>query len=497
MSKSTHRAGPPRQRGDDLDHKLAWASHTDMGNAERLALRFGKRIKYVINEGWRYYDGRCWRRDEGEIKIRSFAMQMARLMKKEAEALARGGEDNAKLLIWARKSEANRAISAAISLAQVHCSALASDFDKDPLALNVANGTLKFRVAGEGAAAVTLQHHRAEDMISHIANASFEPNAKAPHWSAHLSKMIPDPEVEDFVQRAFGYMLTGLTREDAIFVFQGRGSDGKTTTTKHILAVAGTYGRTADVQLFLVKKGSDANAASPALARLAGDVRCVSTSEPNKGARLDDGFIKLVTGGGRITARALNKDVIEFEPRFKVVLEANSFPFVAGEDKAMWRRLHIVQWTNSLKSEERDRQLDDKLKKERSGILNWIVHGVIRYLEIGLAPPDAVRVAGDNYRAISDSYGEWMEECVEFDPEAECEQVALYESYAAWCIYNGIEPMRAQTFYGELTNQQINQVPAALRRSPGRRRVLRAGVRVLPSGDAARTSPRYAGVRGR
>lgn len=497
MRTSDRRVSDTADVKRSLDWKAAWLPQTDLGNAERIRERFGSRLRYVVNEGWRYYERGCWRRDEGEIQVRQYAMRAARLIRKEAAALARGGEDNAALLKWARKSEAGRAIAAAISLAQVLCKASLDDFDRDPLALNVRNGTLRFKRIREGEARVTFHPHRADDMISHMAPVTYDPSASAPFWNGHLAKMLPESEVEDFVQRVFGYIATGLTCEDAIFIFQGRGGDGKTTTTKTLLGVLGSYSRTVDVQLFLAKKGQDANAASPALARLAGDVRLVSTSEPHKGARLDDGFIKTVTGGGQITARPLNKGVIEFSPRFKVLLEANAFPFVAGEDKAMWRRLHIVQWPNSLKPEEMDRQLAGKLQREGSGVLNWLVAGVLRYLEIGLQPPELVRIAGENYRAISNNFGEWMRECLIFEPDAECEQVALYRSYSDWCAANGVEPLRAQSFYAELTNQQINQIPPTEKRSPEKRRVLRTGVRLHIPERRGRTGDEDVFVQGR
>jgi len=54
---------------------------------------------------------------------------------------------------------------------------------------------------------------------------------------------------------------------------------------------------------------------------------------------------------------------------------------------------------------ERDPDLGTKLWAERSGILNWLIKGLLDYLENGLAPPEQVAAATRDYREDSDPIG--------------------------------------------------------------------------------------------
>ena len=48
--------------------------------------------------------------------------------------------------------------------------------------------------------------------------------------------------------------------------------------------------------------------------------------------------------------------------------------------------------------------LQDKLKAEWGGILQWAVEGCLEWQRLGLAPPSAVRDATDEYLADEDSF---------------------------------------------------------------------------------------------
>lgn len=118
---------------------------TDVGNAERLAGRFGTDLRFVPGLGWHAWDGRRWRRDtDGEVTRRM--VDTVRAIGTEATATDDDGARK-KLLAHALRSEAEARIRAAVALAAADERIVAQpeELDAHPLLLNVGNGTLNLR----------------------------------------------------------------------------------------------------------------------------------------------------------------------------------------------------------------------------------------------------------------------------------------------------------------------------------------------------------------
>src|SRR6185437_4602677 len=96
----------------------------------------------------------------------------------------------------------------------------------------------------------------------------------------------------------------------------------------------------------------------------------------------------------------------------------------------------------------RDKDLSDKLKAEKSGILNWLVDGVLAWMAGGLVAPAAVRQAIADYRLSGNNLAEWIGECVEFDRDAVALSSELYGSYKGWCDDNGVDRPMTQASFG-------------------------------------------------
>jgi putative DNA primase/helicase len=84
----------------------------------------------------------------------------------------------------------------------------------------------------------------------------------------------------------------------------------------------GDYAGTIPMQSLMDQRyGSQTND----LAYLVGK-RLVVASEGERGQRLAESKIKMMTGGDRISCRALYKNLFEFAPHFKLWLATNNLP---------------------------------------------------------------------------------------------------------------------------------------------------------------------------
>lgn len=94
------------------------------------------------------------------------------------------------------------------------------EFDADPRLLDVTNGVVDL--------ADGVHHsHSPQYCMTKVAGAAYNPFATCPTWLAHLERIFAgDGELIAFLQRLFGYAMTGLTREQVFVVFHGDGANG-------------------------------------------------------------------------------------------------------------------------------------------------------------------------------------------------------------------------------------------------------------------------------
>lgn len=394
---------------------------TDVGNAERLVDRHGADLRYVHSlHTWFAWDGKRWAIDDTAEAARRAKETLTTALIEEANA---PGADSADILKHAARSQSAGRIRGALELASsdIRVVARQGELDTDPDALNLENGTLDLRT-GE------LRPHRREDLITRIAPVAYDPEAGAPLWEAFLGRVLPDPDVRDYVQRLAGYALTGSAIEHVLNLFLGVGANGKTVLTRTLLDLLGDYALTAALELLIAYRRP--GGASPEVAELVGR-RLVVVAETDDGAPLAESRVKALTGGDRTKGRALYAGFLEIEPTWTLILTTNHPPRVTGTDNAIWRRIALVPFDVTIPEDERDAHLVERLAAERGGILNWALEGCRAWRAGGLQAPNAVRAATAAYRGESDPLAEWLADCTIADPQCKETSADLWASYLA------------------------------------------------------------------
>jgi putative DNA primase/helicase len=305
--------------------------------------------------------------------------------------------------------------------------------------LNCPNGTVDLRT-GE------LRTHNPTDLLTKVTHAKYNPHAKAPMFSAFLTRVLPSAELRRFVQRLVGYALTGETSEQILPFFYGTGANGKSTFLNIILKAVGDYGLQAGQSLLLAKRGDSHPTELSDLFR----ARFVVSSELEDGKRFAEALIKQITGGDRIRARRMREDLWEFDPTHTVIVAANHKPEVRGTDEGIWRRIKIVPWEVTIPAGERDPQLPKKLEAELEGILAWAVRGAIEWAQDGLSEPRAVTVQTDEYEREMDVLGGFIDEVCVVGPNCTTKADPLYYAFKEWAEKNGEYKMAQKDFAGRL-----------------------------------------------
>jgi putative DNA primase/helicase len=397
---------------------------TDLGNAQRLVARHGHDLQHVPHWGkWLVWDETRWAVDEtGELEQRAKETVLA--LMGEATKIA-DHDTSERLFKHALRSQSAARIKAMIELAKTEPGIPVGpkQLDADPWRLNVRNGTLDLRTG-------VLHSHRREDYLTKVAPVAYDPQAACPTWEAFLRRILAeDTALIQFVQKAIGYALTGSTDEQCLFILHGSGANGKSTFLNTLSTMLGDYARQTPTDTLLVKRG---DGISNDVARLHG-ARLVSAMEVESGRRLAEAQVKQLTGGDLMAARYLYQEFFEFRPQFKLFMGVNHTPVIQGSDHGIWRRIHLVPFTVTIAKEDQDKQLGEKLRAERSGILRWAVEGCMAWQADRLEPPRAVADATHEYRAEMDVIARFLTEDCVIDPERRVATGLLYDQYKAWC----------------------------------------------------------------
>jgi putative DNA primase/helicase len=419
---------------------------TDLGNARRFVAAHGNALRYCFPWAkWLYWDGQRWIIDDiGEIHRR--AKNTIALIYKEA-AEEKDNDRRKALGSHALKCESDGKLKAIVELAKSEpgIPILPDDMDRDPWLLNVENGTVNLLTGN-------LQPHECTNYITKLAPVIYQVDADCPFWIEHLNKiMVGNQNLIAFLQRAYGYSLTGITDERVAFIQHGIGANGKTTSNEVISVVQGDYAiRTPTETLLIKREGAIPND----VAKLKG-ARFVFCSEAEEGKRLGESLLKDLTGGDTISARFMRGEWFEFQPTFKIWLATNHKPIIRGTDNAIWDRIRLVPFTVSIPESERIPRRDMMIKfaEELPGILAWMVRGCLEWQKYGLGTPEEVRQATKGYKEEMDVVGDFIDECCVVSKTETATVKELYKSYAEWCEANGERAIKKREFGERLSER--------------------------------------------
>ena len=454
--------------------KMAFIDTSDLGNAKRLQIISRGRLLWIEEEkAWAYHDNQRWSFKAGTRMAQNLAHDVVAHIDEEANAIGAIADDPIALKrllgdwcsteIAAKRAEtlrghAVRSGSAGMTTgmlkqAQSFLPASIDDFDTDPLAYNVQNGTLRFALAG-GKPVLRFAPHDPVDMIMQLADVEYHPDAECPFWQSRLAMLQPLGANRDAMQRLYGYTLTGLVSDQKFYVHQGRGGDGKSGTHALLRSIHGDYYRHAAIETFLESRQRGGAEHRSDLVALKGDIRFICCDEPPGKSVFDGKTMKQITGS-IITARAPNatKDTT-FKPRGKVHIECNIIPRAPSDDKGFRRRFGLFRWKVSIADTAEGELPEDliaaRLNAEKPGVLNWLIEGALAWLETRKipVPEDSADLLAE-YWADSSPLLEWMGEwCDTSDIEAKAPAKELHAHFKAWCEERGIEKVMTPTAFG-------------------------------------------------
>jgi len=335
-----------------------------------------------------------------------------------------------------------------------------NEVDKQPWLLACSNGVLNLKTG-------VLRDGRPEDYLLKATRTAWkgidEPCAL---WQATLMDIFEEDDLlVAFLQRLFGSALVGASIENKIAVLTGQGRNGKSMMVETLCHVLGDMAGPIRSEM-LLDQSRNLNSAGPTpdIMSLRG-LRFAFASETDEGCRVSPSRVKWMTGNDSLTGRnPHDKYEVSFKPTHTLFLLTNHKPHAPAEDFAFWQRMLLIPFNISYVDYEPEREneraadpdLAEKLKKEASGILAWLVKGCLLWQKHGLSPPPRVKQATAEYQKDEDNIAAFIDTCCVLKEDAGVGATPLYESFEQWWKkYVSNFPMKQKKF-GSLMRKRFH-----------------------------------------
>lgn len=461
-------------------------AENELGDARLFAYLFAGRClrdvtAFASLAGWHFWREHYWEENEnGSIRLlvsgtlASVYQKASILVNSQLERDRKRGvspekrrEREAQLKLLAGRVEALKASKRTdnmLNYANTLLSANASKWDAHPWLLGTRQGVIDLRTG-------TLRAGQPEDYLRTVIPTVWKGlDEPAPRFEQFLREIFSDREEAEreeliaFLQRVLGYGITGHVSEHVFLMLYGEeGRNGKDTLMYVLEQVLGkVVGAVSEDVLISRGRASAPGAARPHLCSLQGK-RIAWVSESSRDARFAIEQLKQLTGGGAIVARQLYAREYTFAPTHLLVLLTNYRPEADPADSAFWERLcpivfnvRFVEKPERANERQRDPELARTLAGEASGILAWLVRGALAWQRLGLAIPESVRKARQDYRRSESSVMDFISQCCILDPESRTPAHQLYKRYKRWASENDFELISNKQFGREL--KQYNAI---------------------------------------
>ena len=310
--------------------------------------------------------------------------------------------------------------------------------------------------------------------VTNLLGYKYDPEAVCPVWRNFLCEMLSDDDIE-LLQKfmalgCYDRKSLGRSVEESLWLI-GSGANGKTTIQNVIRLVFGDWNVSSTRLDALLDRNIDAR--MRAMGAIEGKIfnMCqeISGTDIEKGS---DVFKSLVSGEPQ-DVRGIGRNIRTAYDIPYLIFSMNQMPANRKKDKAFARRMVRIDFRSSVKRQDMDRLLLNKLIGELSGIRNWVMQGWYKLERDNFSvkcPSDSDRMTDEEIE-MHISNGQtvdvwldqwafmWPSKHVGHDADEVCldiRAVDLYQDYASYCQHNLMcQPETANSF-GRQMHDRLN-----------------------------------------
>jgi P4 family phage/plasmid primase-like protien len=438
--------------------KIGERTLSDTGNGRRFVDTFGVAIRYTEGIGWFHWSGSYWKPDVEGLEMQELAKSLAPVIASEVVQYEGQTEKQSEIIKWAQLSKSNARLKSAIENANSdrRVRVGVDEWDSDLNLLGVLNGVVDLRT-GE------LLQNRPDLYITKRAPVAYTPGLRNVRWQQFLEFATGgDKEYQDWLQRAAGYSLTGLSKYDLMFLVYGPAGSGKNTFVEAIVKCLGTkqYSWPFDSSILASGDGNSQGSDLYHWAELRGR-RMVWVDELPDSERLKENSVKKLTGSSEISARSPGEKPFTFSSQAKLWISTNHRPII--NDDAMWRRIRPMPFTHVPENPDPDlKEYIFDAEGALPAVLSWCVEGAIKMLNSSardaLGWCSVVSEAAEIYRKNEDRIGLFLDEETNVAEGTTTPIKSLYSIYRIWAEDRGEKPMSQTAFQKKMLERNVNLI---------------------------------------
>jgi putative DNA primase/helicase len=271
----------------------------------------------------------------------------------------------------------------------------------------------------------------------------YEPDAPAPQvWLGFLKELFGDDlDSIMLLQEWFGYVLSGATSRHKIMLLVGPPRAGKGTIARTLTALVGRDGVAAPT---LAALGTNFGL-SPLIGKtlaVVGDVRL------GPDALTVTERLLSISGEDTLTIDRKYRDPWTGRLGVRFMLLSNELPKLGDASGAIASRFVVLQLAQSWLGKE-DLDLEDKLSREMTGILNWALDGLDRLHAQGrFTTPQSSTDAITALEDLSSPIRHFIRERCDVGPGHQVTIDQLHAAWTAWCQHQGNTRVTSKQVFG-------------------------------------------------
>lgn len=284
--------------------------------------------------------------------------------------------------------------------------------------------------------------HSPEYLVTRMFPFRYDAEADCPLWDRFLREVsYGDESWAALLEEWFGYHLDPSLHLEKFAIFLGDGANGKSVVLRVLEAMLGTDACTA-IPLNRIGDRFQAGRLHGAMANIVGDLEAID--------KTDEGLIKQLVSGDRVTGEFKNRNPFTFTPRARHTFACNTLPRFRDTSDGLWRRILLVPFNYTVPEDRRDTKLADKIiARELPGVFNWALAGAVRLHRNGrFSQCQVVEDMLASYKNSCNTVAAFVREVCVIEPIRTVSKQMLYDRYCEWCRRNGHPYPLSQARFG-------------------------------------------------
>jgi putative DNA primase/helicase len=274
-------------------------------------------------------------------------------------------------------------------------------------------------------------------------------NPKCDKWLYFLNDIFENnPEKDDvinFLQEYIGHLFVSDNSHEKALILQWSWWNWKWTLISVVQSLIWWDKNVSNIDLKDINNEQHLSMLIGKLVNISPDIQ--------DSQQLDSWNIKKIISGEPVTSKEVYKKPISFKPYARLIMAANSMPYLKNIDDSISRRFWIIKFTKKYLDDKKDATLKDTLLKELPWIFWWAIEWLKRLNKRKkFSPANCMVDEIMKFVQESDNIEMWLqdEEYIIKDEDSKVATKNAYSAYRSYCNESWKRAKNKTDFYKHL-----------------------------------------------